>query len=61
MKDQGNLTPGKIASLQPDSKLNIVFDIDHTLIFAIEKRVFPRLDEQQIEGYAEIKSIKIGK
>ena len=45
LKDSGTLTPGKVAEMQPDSKLNIVFDIDHTLIFAIDKQMFPRLDQ----------------
>ena len=39
------LTPEKIAELQPDSKLNLVFDIDHTLIFAIDKKLYPKLLE----------------
>jgi hypothetical protein len=29
------LTPGNIAEIDPSQMLNIVFDIDHTLIIAI--------------------------
>ena len=35
LKDNNMLTPGKIAEIDPSQKLNIVFDIDHTLIIAI--------------------------
>lgn len=38
------MTAGSLVELNPNTKLNIVFDIDHTLIFTIEKRLFPRLD-----------------
>ena len=45
LKDTGALTPGKLARLQPESRLNLIFDIDHTLIFAIDKKLHPRLLE----------------
>ena len=61
LKDSGTLTPGKVAEMQPGSKLNIVFDIDHTLIFAIDKNYAPNLDKHQFDGYAEIKTIRMGK
>ena len=33
--------------MQPESKLNLVFDIDHTLIFAIDKALHPKLQEER--------------
>ena len=44
MKDAGKLTAGSLIELQPSTRLNIVFDIDHTLIFSIDKKLYPRLD-----------------
>ena len=44
LKDSGKLTAGSLVELNPNTKLNIVFDIDHTLIFTIDKKLFPRLD-----------------
>jgi len=35
-----------MAKLAPSSKLNIVFDIDHTLVFALEKSAYPNLDHE---------------
>ena len=47
LKDDGKLTPGKVAKLQPQFKLNLVLDIDHTLIFSIEKSLYPNLYSEQ--------------
>ena len=44
LKDSQKLTPGILAEMSPSSRLNIVFDIDHTLIFTIDKKLYPRLD-----------------
>lgn len=38
------LTPGELVKMRPSTRLNIVFDIDHTLIFTIDKNLHPRLD-----------------
>lgn len=46
LKDTGSLTPGRLAELDPSCRLNLVFDIDHTLIFALEKKAYPRLGEE---------------
>lgn len=43
LKDNKQLTPKKMAILNPRSKLNIIFDIDHTLVFALDKKMCPNL------------------
>lgn len=48
LKNNKELTPAKMVVLNPDSKLNIIFDIDHTLIFALDKKLFPNLDQTEM-------------
>jgi hypothetical protein len=38
-----------MAVLNPASKLNLIFDIDHTLIFALDKNYYKDLDKSQTE------------
>ena len=62
LKDTGSLTPGKLAGLCPSSRLNIVFDIDHTLIFAIDKWSYPNLDKElDTKWTTKIHSIRLCK
>ena len=42
IKGQGLPTPANLASKNPKSKLNIIFDIDHTLIFTLLCAEFPQ-------------------
>ena len=51
LKETGKLTPGKVAVLQPQFKLNLVLDIDHTLIFSIEKSLYPNLYAEQSKNW----------
>ena len=35
-------TPGELAAMNETSRLNIIFDIDQTLIFGLEREDFPQ-------------------
>ena len=41
--------PGKLVDAQPKWRINVVFDIDHTLIFAMDKRLHPNLKDKNWE------------
>jgi hypothetical protein len=43
LKNQGLLTPGEVAKLDESQKMNIIFDIDHTLILALSHNLYPNL------------------
>ena len=58
LKDQGQLSPGMLADKAPDTKLNIVFDVDHTLIFAIDKALNPNL-MAELNGKSDIVEMKV--
>jgi hypothetical protein len=47
-----------LADKAPDTKLNIVFDIDHTLIFAIDKALNPNL-MAELNGKSDIVEMKV--
>ena len=53
LKNQGLLTPGTVAKLDENQKMNIIFDIDHTLIIALGHNLYPNLYQDYQDQYGK--------